>query len=330
MSTSRKTEVLQLLRGSEDSLSGQQICQVLGISRTAVWKVMNQLKEEGYEIEAVQNKGYRLLAAPDVVTVSELESRRRTRVMGRQLLYLDVVDSTNIEAKRQAEAGAPHGLLVVAGRQEQGKGRRGRGWESPEGVNIFMTLVLRPAFAPDKASMITLVMALATARAICDVSGLQAGIKWPNDIVVNRKKVVGILTEMTLEMEDIQYLVCGVGINVNQVAFPEKIAQTATSLFVEGGRKLNRAGLIERVMERFEEYYDIFCRTQSMADLMKEYNDLLVNVNARVRVLDPGGEYDGVSHGINELGELIVERDDGTRENVYAGEVSVRGIYGYV
>ena len=115
MSTSRKTEVLQLLRGSEDSLSGQQICQVLGISRTAVWKVMNQLKEEGYEIEAVQNKGYRLLAAPDVVTVSELESRRRTRVMGRQLLYLDVVDSTNIEAKRQAEAGAPHGLLVVAG-----------------------------------------------------------------------------------------------------------------------------------------------------------------------------------------------------------------------
>ena len=131
-------------------------------------------------------------------------------------------------------------------------------------------------------------------------------------------------------MEDIQYLVCGVGINVNQVAFPEKIAQTATSLFVEGGRKLNRAGLIERVMERFEEYYDIFCRTQSMADLMKEYNDLLVNVNARVRVLDPGGEYDGVSHGINELGELIVERDDGTRENVYAGEVSVRGIYGYV
>ena len=102
MSTSRKTEVLQLLRGSEDSLSGQQICQVLGISRTAVWKVMNQLKEEGYEIEAVQNKGYRLLAAPDVVTVSELESRRRTRVMGRQLLYLDVVDSTNIEAQRQA------------------------------------------------------------------------------------------------------------------------------------------------------------------------------------------------------------------------------------
>lgn len=330
MSTLRKTEVLQLLRGSESSISGQQICRLLGISRTAVWKVINQLKEEGYEIEAVQNKGYRLLASPDVVSSSELESRLETKVMGRRLLYLDVVDSTNIEAKRQAEGGASHGLLVVAGRQVQGKGRRGRGWESPEGVNIFMSLLLRPCFEPDKASMITLVMALATARAIGDVSGLRAEIKWPNDIVVNRKKVVGILTEMTLEMEYIQYLVCGVGINVNQEDFPEEIAQTATSLYLEGGRKLSRADIIGRVMERFEEYYEIFCQEESMACLMEEYNDLLVNVGARVRVLDPKGEYDGISHGINRLGELIVEREDGVRENVYAGEVSVRGIYGYV
>lgn len=330
MSSSKKTEVLQLLRGSADSVSGQRICELLGISRTAVWKAVGRLKEEGYEIEAVPNKGYRLLAAPDVVSESELESRMRTKVMGRHLLYLDVVDSTNTEAKKQADRGAPHGFLTVAGKQEQGKGRRGRSWESPAGVNIFMTILLRPSFGPDKASMITLVMALATARAITDVSGLSAGIKWPNDIVVNKKKVVGILTEMTLEMDDIQYLVCGVGINVNQEVFPEEIAGTATSLYLEGGKKLNRADLIEKVMERFEEYYDTFCRTEDMAGLMEEYNALLVNVNAGVRVLDPKGEYDGISYGINRLGELMVEKADGTRENVYAGEVSVRGIYGYV
>lgn len=330
MATSTKTQVLQILRTAADYVSGQQICERLEISRTAVWKVINQLKEEGYEIEAVQNRGYLLAAAPDVVSASELESRMRTRVMGRRLLYLEEVDSTNLEAKRQAEQGAPEGLLVVAGKQEQGRGRRGRGWESPAGTNIFMTLLLRPSFAPGQASMLTLVMALAVARAIGDVSGLPVGIKWPNDIVVNKKKVVGILTELAMETDYIQYLVCGVGINVNQESFPEAIQNTATSLFLEGGRKLNRADLIESAMEYFETYYGIFCRSKDLEGLAGEYNELLVNVNARVRVLDPKGEYEGVSQGINRLGELLVERDDGTRENVFAGEVSVRGIYGYV
>ncbi len=178
--------------------------------------------------------------------------------------------------------------------------------------------------------MITLVMALSVAQAVSETAGLTAKIKWPNDVVVNKKKVVGILTELTMETDYIQYLVCGVGINVNQMSFPETIAQTATSLYLEGGRQVNRAGLIEKVMERFEENYEIFLRTEDMSGLTEPYNRLLVNKEERVRVLDPKGEYDGLSHGINKMGELIVEKQDGSVENVYAGEVSVRGIYGYV
>lgn len=330
MASLRKTEVLQLLRDSEEYVSGQQICESFGISRTAVWKIINQLKEEGYEIEAVQNKGYHLVGTPDVLSLSELQSRIKTKMAGKHLLYFDVTDSTNVEAKKQAESGAPEGLLVVADKQVAGRGRRGRSWESPSGVNVFMTLMLRPSFEPEKASMITLVMALSTARAIMDVSGLPAKIKWPNDIVVNKKKVVGILTELTMETDYIQHLVCGVGINVNQAFFPENIKDTATSLYLVGGKKINRAELIERVMERFEENYETFLKTGNMQGLIKSYNDLLVNKEAQVRVLDPKNVYEGISHGINELGELIVEKQDGNIENVYAGEVSVRGIYGYV
>ena len=201
MTSSRKTEVLQLLRNSGDYVSGQQICETLGISRTAVWKIMNQLKEEGYEIEAGQNKGYRLNGIPDVLSLAELQSRVKTRMAGKELLYFDVIDSTNLEAKRRAEEGAPEGLLIVADKQVAGRGRRGRSWESPAGANIFMTLLLRPSYSADCVSMVTLVMALSVAQAIEEVSKLPVRIKWPNDIVVNKKKVVGILTELTMEAD---------------------------------------------------------------------------------------------------------------------------------
>lgn len=330
MSSSRKTKVLQLLRSSGTYVSGQQICEILGISRTAVWKIIGQLKEEGYGIAAVQNKGYLLTDSPDLVSLSELESRIGTKMAGKNLLYFDKIDSTNIEAKRQAEAGAPEGLLVVADSQMDGRGRRGRSWEAPEGVNIYMTLLLRPSFLPEQASMVTLVMALSTAQAIRRVSNLPAVIKWPNDIVVNGKKVVGILTELTMETDYIQYLVCGVGINVNQKKFSPVISEHATSLYLEGGKAFRRAELIAAVMERFEENYEIFCRQGDMYGLLGAYNELLVNCQKQVRILDPKGEYEGVALGINRKGELLVKKADGTQEAVYAGEVSVRGIYGYV
>ena len=331
-----RADILTCLRNSGDYVSGQQICDRLGVSRTAVWKVINQLKEEGYRIESVSRKGYRLVESPaDVYSQSEIASRLHTKWAGRNLHFFESTGSTNPDAKRFAEEGEPHGTTVVADRQTAGRGRRGRSWESPAGKSVYFTIVVRPHFSPDKASMITLVMALAVAEAISEVTGLEAGIKWPNDIVVNGKKVVGILTElsMTPEMNETQFLVAGVGVNVNQDSaeeFPEEIRNTATSLKMEAGCSFARAVLLERILAWFEEVYDAFEQTLDLSGLKERYENRLVGRDAVVRVLDPAGEYNGISRGINETGELIVEKEDGSGTVlVYAGEVSVRGLYGY-
>lgn len=331
-----KSDILTLLRNSTDYVSGQQLCDQFGVSRTAVWKVINQLKEEGYQIESVSRKGYRLLEGPaDILSQSEIASRLQTKWAGRKLYYVDTTGSTNTDAKRYAEEGDPHGTTVVADMQTAGKGRRGRKWQSPSGINTYFTILLKPDFAPDKASMLTLVMALSVAEAIEEVTELKAEIKWPNDIVVNKKKVVGMLTEMstTPEMDEIQYVVVGVGVNVNMVSieeFPDEIRETATSLRIESGKQINRAVLVEHILERFEQNYEQFEQTLDLSGLLDAYQSHLVNVDTQVRVLDPAGEYTGISHGINTTGELIVEKEDGSTVNVYAGEVSVRGLYGYV
>lgn len=325
-----KTKILELMRDNQDYISGQELCERFGVSRTAVWKAVNQLKEEGYDIEAVRNKGYRLKSAPEVLSESELGSRIHTRWAGRNLSYLKETDSTNNDAKRCMEEGGAHGTLIVAERQTAGRGRRGKLWESPEGTAIYMTIGMKPEFAPDKVSMLTLVMALSVAQAIEEQSGLEAGIKWPNDVVVNKRKVCGILTEMILEAEYIRCVVTGVGINVNQPSMPEEIVQTATSLFIEKGEKLSRAALIESVMRHFENNYDCFIGSLDLSELKEAYEARLANKDKLVRVLDPKGEYEGIARGIRCTGELIVELPDGIVREVYAGEVSVRGYYGYV
>lgn len=328
-----KSDILTLLRNSQDFVSGQQICTQLGVSRTAVWKVINQLKEEGYQIEAVSRKGYRLCASPDVLSIGEIASRLTTKWAGRKLYYFDETDSTNIAAKRYAEEGAPHGTTVIANMQTAGRGRRGRKWQSPPGSAIYMTIMLKPDFSPNKASMLTLVMAVSVADAISEATGLNAGIKWPNDIVVNAKKVCGILTEMNAELDYIHHVVIGVGINTNNGSpeeFPEEIRKTATSLKIESGVHISRAALIERILFHFEKNYDIFVSSLDLSGLMGAYDKYLLNLNAEVRVLDPLGEYSGIARGINSSGELLVEKENGEIVQVFAGEVSVRGVYGYV
>lgn len=325
-----KEEILRLLRSADGYISGQELCNRFGVSRTAVWKAINQLKEAGYEIEAQQNKGYRLMAAPDLMTEAEIKSLMHTDWVAKEVLYFDTIDSTNTKAQELAEKGYPSGTLVVADKQESGKGRRGRSWVSPSGTGIFMTLMIKPDINPNNASMLTLVAALAVAKAITSVTGEEALIKWPNDIVVNSKKVCGILTEMNAQFDYINHIVVGIGINVHNESFPEEISQMASSLMIEaGGKRFHRAQIIAETMSYFEQYYETFLKTQDLSALVREYDELLVNRNKSVRVLDPKEPFDGKAMGITPKGELIVDTWE-SRKLVSSGEVSVRGIYGYV
>lgn len=325
-----KEEILRLLRSADSYISGQELCNRFGVSRTAVWKAINQLKEAGYEIEAQQNKGYKLMAAPDLMTEAEIKSLMHTEWVAKEVLYFDTIDSTNTKAQELAEKGYPSGTLVVADKQESGKGRRGRSWVSPSGTGIFMTLMIKPDINPNNASMLTLVAALAVAKAITSVTGEEALIKWPNDIVVNSKKVCGILTEMNAQFDYINHIVVGIGINVHNESFPEEISQMASSLMIEaGGKRFHRAQIIAETMSYFEQYYDTFLKTQDLSALVREYDELLVNRNKSVRVLDPKEPFDGKAMGITSKGELIVDTWE-SRKLVSSGEVSVRGIYGYV
>lgn len=325
-----KEEILRLLRSADGYISGQELCNRFGVSRTAVWKAINQLKEAGYEIEAQQNKGYRLMSAPDLMTEAEIKSLMHTEWVAKEVLYFDTIDSTNTKAQELAEKGYQSGTLVVADKQESGKGRRGRSWVSPSGTGIFMTLMIKPDINPNNASMLTLVAALAVAKAITSVTGEEAMIKWPNDIVVNGKKVCGILTEMNAQFDYINHIVVGIGINVHNESFPEEISQMASSLMIEaGGKRFHRAQIIAETMSYFEQYYDTFLKTQDLSALVREYDELLVNRNKSVRVLDPKEPFDGKAMGITSKGELIVDTWE-SRKLVSSGEVSVRGIYGYV
>jgi BirA family biotin operon repressor/biotin-[acetyl-CoA-carboxylase] ligase len=324
-----KAKILAALRETDGYVSGQELCEAFGVSRTAVWKAINQLKKEGYEIEAVTNRGYRILSVPDLLSENELNSIRKTEWVGKQIYYFDVLDSTNTKANHLAEKGAEHGTLVVAGRQEAGKGRRGRSWSSPANTGIFMTLLLKPELESQNASMLTLVTALAVAKAIKRETGLAAEIKWPNDIVLNGKKICGILTEMSAQIDYVNHIVIGIGINVHNEEFPEELSERATSILLEGGKRVNRAMLIEAVWEEFENYYGIFMETQDVSKLTAEYDMCLANRGKKVRVLDPKDPYEGVAQGITARGELIVDTWE-SRKLVSSGEVSVRGIYGYV
>lgn len=253
-----------------------------------------------------------------------------TKWAGRDLYFYECTGSTNQDALHLLEKGAKEGVVAVAGSQEAGKGRRGRAWQSPPDVNVYMTLGLRPEYAPDLAPMVTLVMAMAVVSAIEDCCALQCLIKWPNDVVIKGKKVCGILTEMTLQAGKAPHVVVGVGINVNEGDFPEELQQIATSLYLESGDEVCRSLLIAKTMEYFEYYYERFLQTKDMSLLKEEYMQKLVNTGKKVRVLDLQEEFEGVAQGIDDKGQLLVQKDDGNVVAVYAGEASVRGIYGYV
>ena len=246
------------------------------------------------------------------------------------IIYYEQLDSTNTQIERLAKEGAPHGTVVVAKSQTAGKGRRGRTWESSGDENVYMSFLLRPQIDPQKAPMLTIVMAYSVAKAIEKQGYVDLQIKWPNDLILSGKKVCGILTEMHLAQTTIDYVVIGVGVNVNTTAFSEELCGKATSLYLESNRKTECKLLIEDIVELFEENYHRFTKAGDLSFLREEYNAMLVNRGRTVKVLEPSSEYTAHALGMNEFGELIVRKEDGSEQVVFAGEVSVRGIYGYV
>ena len=323
---------------------------MLGVSRTAVWKNIQKLKEEGYPIEAVTNKGYRLLSVgeADIFDREQIAAKLKTAWAGRPLIYREETGSTNDDIFALAAQGYPHGTLLVASRQTAGKGRRGRTWISPREGNIYMSILLKPDLPPDVTPMLTVVMALSVYQASLDVVSAQDasseedaarcrfGIKWPNDIVVSvdggpYRKLCGILTEMRMEDREISAITIGIGLNVNQTEFASEIAENATSYSLALGRKINRAALTAWTWNHFEENYNLFAQTQDFSKLHDAYEEGLVNKGRAVHVLDPRAPFTGTAVGINLQGELLVQPDDGSQvRTIASGEVSVRGVQGYV
>lgn len=323
-----KAKILKILRETKGFVSGQQLCTIMGVSRTAVWKVIKQLQSEGYDIESVHNKGYCLKETPDVISGSEIASLLPENSLFKNIHYKQEVTSTNDVAKLLAEQGAQSGTVVLAHNQSQGKGRRGRSWVSEPGNNLTMSFILRPDILPEKASMLTLVAAMAVADAVKEF-GAQAGIKWPNDIVVDGKKICGILTEMSSQMTSINYVVIGIGINVHQTTFDLEVAKVATSLDLILNTKVSRSHLAAKVLSHFEYYYNQFLEAGDLSLVKDSYNQMLVSKGKEVRIIREQETKTGLSGGIDKDGALEVEIQ-GQKEKIIFGEVSVRGIEGYI
>ncbi len=322
-----KTDDLLQLLSTDSFVSGEELSRSLGVSRSAVWKVIRQLREEGYKIESVTNRGYKLVSSPDVLSEAEIRKGLSTKVLGSMISASQTVDSTNEEAKRQAALGAPHGSIFVADQQTGGKGRLGRVWVSPPGEGIWFTILLRPNDAPVHAAAITLLAGLAVCKGIRNQFGCDAKIKWPNDVVIGSRKVCGILTEMAAEMERIHYIAVGIGINANTPSFPEELQVRATSIALELGHPIRRCELLQEVLLEFEQLYDAYF-VQRLPGFIEEYKNWCVTLGRTVSTFHAGKEISGTAIDVTLEGDLVVQLSDETTITVNSGEVTVQGIYG--
>jgi len=333
-----KDKILQKLKESGSRfISGEGLSSMLNVSRTAVWKCIKELRKQGYVIEASPKKGYRLVSSPDIISPWEIKHNLATGIIGRKIIYLEEVDSTNNYAKTIAAEGCEEGTVVLAESQTCGRGRLGRSWSSAPKTGIYMSVVLRPAIAPEDVQVMTIAASVAVVSAIKKVTGIDAGIKWPNDIILGAKKVCGILTEMNSEMERVNFLVLGIGMNVNQEAddFTGELRETATSLkafALEEGLHIKsfcRSELIRELLLELEGLYDMVVRG-STKEIIDEWKKHSVTLGKQVKVKGRNFEYRGIAVDITGDGRLSVKCDDGIIREVLSGEVSVRGILGYV
>ena len=319
--------LLQLLESEPGRyVSGEEISRKLNVSRTAIWKQVRKLEAEGYEIEATPRLGYRLLGKPSRLTVQELLPKLNTQSFGRNLRLFDVVGSTQDELRSLAEQGAPEGTVVIAEQQTNGRGRMGRAWVSPAGKGVWMSLLLRPSVPLPLTPQLTLLAAVALSRAITRLVPLTIGIKWPNDLLVDGRKISGILLESAAEDERLRYVVVGLGISVNldEEDYPEELLERAISLKMAAGRPVSRSELIAEVLEQFERLYALYLE-QGFAPIRALWEAHAVTLNRSVTLTTPQGAIEGVPRELDDMGGLRVELPDGSFRTIYSAEVNATG-----
>lgn len=310
-------------------MSGQHLSEVLGVSRTAIWKAIEALRTEGYEIVSRPRVGYELTAEPDGLGPTGVEMIAEASGYLDTGRYFKSIDSTNTFAKRFAETPESGTALIVAEEQTSGRGRLGREWLSASGMGLYFTLLIKPEIEPSRATLITQIVAVAVAEAIETLTGLTVGIKWPNDLIINNKKVCGILTELSAEMTVVNYLAVGIGINVNQTVFPEAIEVKASSLARLCGHRIDRRMLLEEVVKRAGVYLPAVTDENMLDAIHRIYCEKSVTLGREVHLV---GKQDRIARvlDITRYGELVVEYPDGSRDFIHHGEVTVRGIDFYV
>jgi BirA family biotin operon repressor/biotin-[acetyl-CoA-carboxylase] ligase len=313
--------VLQVLRGAGDAVSGEYLAAQLGLSRAAVWKRIHRLKAQGYVIEGSPRRGYRLLAVPDKLLPAEVLEGLQARLLQGPVHHFETLDSTNNLAKELAARGAPEGTVVVAEAQTGGRGRLGREWDSPPGVGLYFSLVLRPMLPPMDLPQLTLTTAVAGVRAVRRVAGVAPGIKWPNDLLLNGKKLAGVLTEMETESDRIRYVVVGLGLNVNNPEFPAELAATATSLTLATGGVYSRVALLKAWLEEFDGLYERFLN-QQFREILEEWKGLTVTLGRTVTVRQGPREISGLALDVAPDGALLLRTAGGEMVRVISGEIT--------
>lgn len=319
-----KERILAFMHESgSEFVSGEQLSEALGISRTAVWKHISRLRDEGYAFEAVPRRGYRLLREPSRLSASGLLEKLHTRVMGHNLKLYDEVESTQNVAHELVREGAGEGTLVIAEQQHAGRGRLGRSWHSPKGKGVWMSLVLKPRIPVHFTPQLTLLIAVALCRTLRGFAdNAKIGIKWPNDLLIDGRKVSGILLESRAEDERLHYIVAGIGISANLAPhdYPEELRDKATSLYIASGREVDRELLVCDFLKQFEELYVLY-HEQGFAPIRTLWEASTLSLGRPIAVLTAGGRIEGVAESIDDMGALSVRMADGTLHRVYSGEI---------
>ncbi|MHA7579597.1 biotin--[acetyl-CoA-carboxylase] ligase [Paenibacillus vandeheii] len=313
-----------LLNAEGEFVSGEEISRNLSISRTAVWKHVNKLRDMGYEFEAVSRKGYRLVTKPDSIDATALQLALETTVFGRKAIILNSTLSTQGDVQQMAEQGQSEGAVVLAEEQTGGRGRFGRKWFSPPGRGIWMSVLMRPELALQNTPQLTLLTGVAVCRAIRSYTGADAGIKWPNDLLIAGRKVCGILLESTVEDHEVRYCVAGIGVDVNfdSKDYPEDLIPIATSLKMETGQTIDRTRLAAAILSELERLYFLY-QKEGFGVISSLWEALSISMNREIKVANPQGIIEGIAMGLDPSGALIVEKPNGERVSVYSGEVSL-------